>query len=146
MHDPVREIRGAVDRLLAISGTLTHAKIAETCSAELNEIASTNPYVRDFVADPWNGPFSTIRFREPSSPAASLGSLVAMDVARKHRLTVADLTSCFDLSLESLDVNPHIPPEGTLSFQETVGNRLVILEFGALSGLLLLVAVHETDR
>ncbi|MEV3961476.1 hypothetical protein AB0M34_11330 [Nocardia sp. NPDC050193] len=146
MQDLTREIRGIVDRLLAVPGTFTRAKVAESCSAQLIEIASPDPNVHEFEAHIRRGPFSTLMFREHAAPTRSPGALVAMEVASNTHLAIADLSSCFELSLEFFDVNPHIPPEGALSFQESAGSRLVILEFGALSGLLLSVAVHETHR
>ncbi|MEU7629318.1 hypothetical protein AB0C34_04920 [Nocardia sp. NPDC049220] len=133
----------AIDTVLSISHDFTAENIGAACSAELREVDSSNPYIREFQGKPQDSPFSAISLRLPRTPPAGPDSVLVLTPA--VRLTQADLTDRFDLSPERADINPHIPPEGTISFRETRGNRTLVLQFTARSRILRMIAINEAD-
>ncbi|ONM50612.1 hypothetical protein [Nocardia donostiensis] len=139
---PVGEIHRIVNRVLTAPGRFTEDSVSEACSVTLRKRVRTNPYMHEFEAHPEAGPFSTITFR---GAAGSSGrpSLVIMDVSAECRVTRSDLADSFRLSFERVHVNPRIPPEGVISFEEEHGCRTLHLQFTAESEILRSISVHE---
>ncbi|MEU7766063.1 hypothetical protein AB0B25_13155 [Nocardia sp. NPDC049190] len=129
--------------MLSTSHDFTAEGVSAACSTELREVDSRNPYIREFQGNPQDSPFSAISLRLPRNPPAGPDSLLVLTPA--IRLTQADLTDRFDLSPDRADINPHIPPEGTISFRETRGNRTLVLQFTARSRILRRIAVNESS-
>jgi hypothetical protein len=60
------------------------------------------------------------------------------------RLTEADFWDAFNLrNIFTTDVNPHIPPEGEVSYIIPLGDRKLWLGFTFLSHVFVGAAVHE---
>jgi len=139
----VREIRQIVDQILAIPGQFTSEALGRACACTLAEVVSSNKKSREFEAHPEHGSFAIISFRGPASPKEDPSSLVIMKVREGVRLTQADLQDAFEFSMEGVDINPMIPPEGTISFRQSHDIRKLLVQFTYRSRTLRQVAVHE---
>ncbi|MFD0362453.1 hypothetical protein ACFQZZ_13485 [Nocardia sp. GCM10030253] len=137
------EIRRLVDRVLSIQGSFTPTAVADACAVLLHESTSMSSTMQQYEGNPDDGPFSVIEYRGPKSPEGEPTSLVAMKVRDDVRVNQGDLRGLFNFSLDDVDVNPRIPPEGTVSYRERHGSRTLFVQFKAKSRLLRQIAVHE---
>jgi hypothetical protein len=139
----ISSIRAVSDKILSVSGDLTVEVVSEACSVVLHEIDSSNAYIREFEGFPTGGPFSMVSLRIPRASSGKSPVLVTMTPRHDVQLTQVDLASSFTISQLATNINLHIPPEGTISFQQPHGNRLLVLQFTFQSRLLRMVAIHE---
>lgn len=144
MREPVGEIRRIVDRILAVPGRFTPESVSDTCSVMLFEVACGNPYMREFEVHPETGPFPTSTFRGSAVSSAHLTNLVSAEASARCRIAQAHPAGRFHLFAEYVGVNPRIPPEGVVSFQETHGLGTLHSQFNARCRTFRAVSVHET--
>ncbi len=142
----VSRVRAIVDAIMSAPGELTPETVSAACSAALHEIDCVNPYMREFKGFPVNGPFETVSLRIPRVLSQNPTRLVAMTLQDDIRLTAADMAGAFTFSWDTASINPHIPPEGTISFREPCDGRELFLQFTYQSRLLRLVTIHENPR
>ncbi|MFQ6392602.1 hypothetical protein ACLMAJ_04060 [Nocardia sp. KC 131] len=63
--------------------------------------------------------------------------------AKSLQVTQVDLADRFDFSDAIADINPRIPPEGTIPFRETYADKSSIFQFTLQSRMLRTIAVHQ---
>ncbi|MGW5385626.1 hypothetical protein [Nocardia sp. NPDC003963] len=145
MADPPQAyaIRATVDRLLTISVPFTVATVAAACTAELSEIPCSNSFMQEFVGHPETGPFETVTLRipRPGSPASL--HLTALTVRPGVIVRQEELRAYFALSRHGMALEPHVPPEGVVSFREEIGDTVLFLDLTAKSRTLTTVALHR---
>ncbi|MBF6168145.1 hypothetical protein IU486_25830 [Streptomyces gardneri] len=138
----ISRIRFLIERVA--SSDITPETVSEIFAVSLREVDSTNTHVREFEGRPDAGPFSTVSLRVTGASAVDVAALLTLIPRKEVRLTQADLAGSFAFSREDVDVNPHIPPEGTISYREMLDDRrMVILELTYRTRLLRTIAIHE---
>lgn len=138
-------VRGVVDRILAVPGRLTLESVSDVCAVTLQEVACSNAYMQEFIAPVLEGgPLSSVTFRMPIAQSGRPDALVILEAAAESQITDSDLAGHFHLALESARVNPRVPPEGIISFEENYKFRSLYIELTVGSRILQSIIVHDT--
>ncbi|UAK32932.1 hypothetical protein K8O92_02635 [Nocardia asteroides] len=138
----ISRIRLLVERVA--SSDITPETVSEIFAVSLREVDSANTHVREFEGHPDAGPFCTVSLRISGASAVDIAALLTLVPRGEVRLTQADLAGSFTFSREGVEINPHIPPEGTISFREILDDRrVVILQLTYRTRLLRTIAIHE---
>lgn len=138
-------LREIVDRILEIPGRLGPEAVGAACSIVLHEVACANPQVREYRGQSNGEPFTSVTFRGPATPSNRQGTVV-LEIRSDARLTRALLRDCFELRLEHVEIDSHVPPDGVVSFREQHPGRALMLDFDIESGMFRMVSVHESTE
>ncbi|WP_459549462.1 hypothetical protein [Nocardia sp. X0981] len=145
MADPSQAsaIRSLVDQLLAAGNPFDPATAAAVCAVELREVPCSNPYMREFAGRPSTGLFETLTLRIPRPGSPVSLHLVALTVRPEVVVPHGELREYFELPRQGMTLEPHVPPEGLMSFQEEIGDTTLFLDLTAQSGTLTSLALHR---
>lgn len=139
-------VRAVADRILALPELFDVETVSGACAVEMHEIGCPNIHMREFEGYPQVGPFKVVTLRVPRSASPTSIRLLALTTRAAAAVHEAELREYFTLSRQDVDINPHIPPEGMISFREVIGDRTLFLQFTARSRALAAIAVHEDVR
>jgi hypothetical protein len=136
-------IRGSVDQLLAAAGPFDPSTVAAACATELREILCSNAFMREFTGSPSTGPFETLTLRIPRPYSPASLHLAALTVRTGVVVRQDELRGYFAMPRQGMALEPHVPPEGVISFREEIGDTAVFLDLRAKSRTLTTVALHR---
>ncbi|MFF2554697.1 hypothetical protein ACFVUS_27100 [Nocardia sp. NPDC058058] len=121
--------------IAAIPGDMTPESIASACGVELSEIACAIPGVRELQGYPVGGAFSIISLRDSLTNRAEPPALTLTPRAGV-RLYQSDLERDFTFGRDLIHIDPHVPPEGTVTFLVQRGSKDLRFEFTRKSRVL----------
>jgi hypothetical protein len=136
-------VRAVADRILALPDSFDAQTVSRACAVELHEIGCSSVYMREFEGHPQVGVFEMVTLRVPRASSPVSVRLLALTTRAAVAVHEPELRECFALPWQDIDINPHIPPEGTVSFREVFGFRTLFLQFTARSRSLTTMAFHE---
>ncbi|WP_227999950.1 hypothetical protein [Nocardia australiensis] len=130
-----------VDSLLEISGKFTIPTLGKICRVEFIEIDTDNSSMREFEGH--SSVFSEVSVRFPKDDRVGAVSILAITLRTDIPIMQADIEAIHPLIGSAVHINPRMPPEGTITYHEAHGRRVVIYEFTAFSRQLCEIAVHD---
>ncbi|MEU4839894.1 hypothetical protein [Nocardia testacea] len=135
-------IRAAVDRLLTATDPFTPGTVASAFAIELHEIPCSNTFMREFTGSPSTGPFETVTLRIPAPYSPASLHLAALAVRAGVVVRQDELRGYFAMPRQGMALEPHVPPEGVISFREEIGDTAVFLDLTAKSRTLTTVSLQ----
>jgi hypothetical protein len=140
--DPYSSASQLVDRLAALP-VLSKLAVEGVLGVNLQHLSSQPPQYLYYEALLPSGPFSRVEVREPN-PTQQRFELAFLEVRPGVELLIDSFRKDgrVDASMP-MDVNPQIPPEGTLTYSRRSAEQSVHYQFTARSQRLRLVAFHR---
>lgn len=133
--DPYQQATALIDRIAALP-QLNQAAVQGVLGVSLTHSASARPEEQYFEAPLASGPFGRVEVKL-SNPSQDSFALVILDVRQGVAVPLARFRSEGRVSPNTpMDVNPRVPPEGTLTFSQVEKNQAVRYEFRAKSQVL----------
>ncbi|GAB2559228.1 hypothetical protein [Nocardia heshunensis] len=141
----IERFHATTTALSSIAGPLTTESIEFACSVGLREVGCFTPRTREFQGYPQEGPFSIVTLRIPHRNPDRTPTLILTPRA-SVRIYQSDLEPGTRFSREVIEIDPRMPPEGTVSFRERRGDWTLVHEFTAQSRLLRKLIMRGEDR
>ncbi len=135
-------MHAVVESVDMIPGQFSPETVARACSIDLQETASSNPYMREFEVRSDDELFSKVSLRVPSAGTEPTGILV-LTPRESALLREGDVEQVFSFSSQWVDIDLRIPPEGIITHRETGCQRQVYLQFSLRSRLLRSIIVCD---
>ena len=130
--DPFAAVAQLVDKIAALPD-LTKDALERVLGATLTHLPNADRAEQYYEGTLASGPFSRVEIRQ-SNPSQSSFALVILDVRAGVALPLGRFRSQGRVRPDMpLNVNPHIPPEGTVTFTDTHGSQQLRYEFTAKS-------------
>ena len=120
-------------RLLVALDPLAKEGVECTLSVELVERADANRFILRYEAAPRGGPFAAVELRVPAAGATSEETMLNLEVRKDAFATEDEIDRALGHEGEIVDINPHKPPEGTVSYRHLLDQRTVVVQCTARS-------------
>jgi hypothetical protein len=133
--DPFKQATEIVDRIAQLP-VLSQAAVEGVVGASTQRSTTARPGDQYYEAPLADGPFGRVEVRV-SGPSQSSFALVILDVRPGVEIPLARFRSEGRVQPSTpMDVNPRVPPEGTLTFRHVDGDQTVRYEFRTKSQVL----------
>ncbi|GAB2452564.1 hypothetical protein [Nocardia tengchongensis] len=141
----IDRVHATTAALSTASGPLTAELVEYACVVRLHEVDCVTPGIRELHGYPATGPFSIVSLRIPTGNDADSATSLTLTPRAGMRFYQSDLEQRARLSRDLVEIDPRMPPEGTVSFRQQRGSRTLVFEFTARTRLLRKLTVRE-DR
>ena len=133
--DPYQQATALIDRIAGLP-QLTQAAVEGVLGVSLTHSTSASPDEQYFEAPLASGPFGRVEVKL-SNPSQDSFALVILDVRSGVVVPLARFRSEGRVQPNTrMDVNPRVPPEGTITFSQIEKNQTVRYEFRTKSQVL----------
>ncbi|WP_067721556.1 hypothetical protein [Nocardia yamanashiensis] len=129
--------------ITAAPGILTTEMVSRACGVELREVMCATPGVRELLGFPVAGPFSIVSLRRPD--IAPHHPILILTPRAESRFYQSDLSGGFAFARDLVEIDPRVPPEGTVTFREYRADKTLTLQFTGRSRLLRKLTVRQRD-
>jgi hypothetical protein len=133
--DPFAAVAQLVDKVAALP-ELSKDALERVLGVTLTHLPDAGRDEQYYQATLASGPFSRVEVRQ-SNPSQSSFALVIFDVRAGVSLPLEKFRNAARVRPDMpVNVNPHVPPEGTVTFTDTHGSQQLRYEFTAKTDLL----------